>query len=284
MSKKNNYHGLSHNHLGQFNVNLISNSENTIIQKSNSHIVFSLDSTHQVPINENMHYAVGLSTLCLPFTWYDIRLGTNDTFTITVDAVSEIITIPPGNYDDAYIFAGELNILFSALYQSLGVLITVSVDEKLAKFNFSLTETVSSISFSNVLCYRQIGFEKNITYSLTDVSSFSSPNVFNFSGSPCVYICLPSLNIQNPTSGQQRNGIIACIPIEVYPNYIQFFKTETPQMFMTKLSQVNNLEIQILDEDFNDLELNGSVWRLSLTFEYRNDFISDDVLALINEN
>lgn len=282
--KKINYHGLTHNHLGNFIVNLISN-QSSAIQKSNSHIIFTFDSTHGVPINEGVHLAVGMTDLILTYSWLDIRSGVNDSFDITYNSQTVTITIPQGTYENAFDFAGQLNILFSQAYPTLGVLLICSVNEKLGKFNFSLTETVSELTISNVKCYRQTGFNKNSDLVISNANSFQSPNVFNFSGSPCVYVCLPNLNIVNPTSSLAKNGIIACVPIDVYPFNLKFYHTTTPIMFQSQsIHQISNIEVQILDEDFQELELNGSTWRMSLLFEYRNNFIDEDNILLSEKN
>jgi hypothetical protein len=259
---------MNNTYLRSFNVDLISSQATT--SYSDTHKSFDLKNSIVVP--ENMHMIIGLTQFNMPYSYYDIR-ETNASFDVIVDVsgvpVSQNITVPYGNYKSASAFATALNVLFATYASYLGVFITCIADQTKSKFLFTTNITCNSITFQNILPYRQMGFDSEEVFLVESLSTFYATNQYDFSGSPCLYIRLVHKGLHNLNSANNYNGILTCVQMPVYPNEIIFYQNSQPQFFRTDMNNLHNLEVQILDENFESIpELNGAVWRMTLTFDY----------------
>lgn len=252
------------NYLGAFNVDLVSNQAS--VSASDTHKTWNLKSSQAVPLG--YHLMIGIETFNMPYSYYDIREN-NNTFTVTVGAVTEQVVIPYGNYSSANQFATALNVQFSILTASLGLVIVVTADNVKKKFLFT-PSIATTITFSNILPYRQFGFDLNEEFVFSGASY--ATNGWDFSGSPNLYVRMINKGIQNLNSKNNFTGIMTSIEIDGYPNDLILYKNTQPQLFKTAMKNVNTIEIELLDENMESIpSLNGGVWRIGLVFMYQKD-------------
>ena len=108
----------------------------------------------------------------------------------------------------------------------------------------------------------------------TGPTYFLSDNITNFqtTTSICVQSSLPTNFYYN----NQSRTLLATIPITVGPNQIISYPTTQPEYEKLDCSslnnmQLNNVSVRVLDQNLNDVDLNGKDWSVELSIEYEID-------------
>lgn len=256
---------MNETHLHSFNVDL--SSINARQSGNDGDKTFFLN--HGVDVPANMHMTVSLTNFVMPLSFYDIR-STNNTFDFELNfsdvLYSVSITIPEGNYTASQMKT-QLNILFANEILNLNnTSVVVSIDNTKAKFLFTLSQEPTSCTISNCLPYRQLGF--NTTDNVFNGLFFYSPNIFDFAGSPVLYLRLVNKGLKNINSYNNFGGILAMIPVKAYPYELIFYHESQPQHFKVS-NDISEMNLIILDENFENIpDLQGVNWRCTLTFNY----------------
>ena len=270
-------------YLHSFNIDLLSSQAESGTSDGNK--IWYLE--HPITKPSHMHYTVGLINFSMPLNFYDIR-STNNTFDITLDFLgieyTANIIIPDGNYK-ADTMATTLTALLIAEAPNLNnTNITVSVDSSKGKFLFTCSQAPTFINIETG-AYRQLGFNTGInTFSTI---SFNTLNMFDWSSSPALFIRLHNKGLSNRNSNNNYGGILSMIPVKAYPNEYIFYHETNPQFFKMSNEIIKELQISILDENFNDLaDLNGAEFRITLciNYMYNHEVIREPIDKTKDEN
>mmetsp|Transcript_27044 Transcript_27044/g.35096 ORF Transcript_27044/g.35096 Transcript_27044/m.35096 type:complete len:274 (+) Transcript_27044:73-894(+) len=229
-------------------INLFFASDEATVTNSPSNKIFYLKKPLNIP--KGSHMMLALNSFNVPYTWYQVRAGLNDTFNIkTYDGITEVektITIPEGT------------------------LLTLTANYTTNKFYFTSSVSMNQVDITNITCFKLIGANKNENLVYNNLTTMYFPNVFDFSGSSCLYVGINHRNIQNQNTANV-DGILQKINIEVLPMEYIYFKPIELQYFETSTEHINQFDISIYDEDFNGIDFNGGVWRFGFTIHYNYD-------------
>ena len=275
-------HYLNNNHyMSSVNLDLISND--AVHSYSDTHKLFILE--EQIPLPEHTHFIVGVQSFVCPYTFYNIRTGVNDTFTITTPTDSRTVTIDAGTYSNNELVS-FLNTQFTGIKTVLGLTtLSMNLDQQTNKFYLSVLPA-SDVTISSPTCWKELGFYNSSTGdSWTSATRCDFPYVYNMAGDTSLYIRLHNKNIRNINS-KNIHGILCNVPVQQMSGQFIFYNPTEIQYFKTS-SNLNSIELSILDDQMNDLgTLNTSTpWRITLTihFAYNHEKLSMPNLLNYNE-
>lgn len=260
--------------------NLFFSSDRADVNHSSSRKIFYLKKPINVP--KNSHMMLALNSFNAPYSFYLIREGVNDSFTISTDdgvtAVQQVITIPEGNYSLTELIPA-INTLFTTYSSMLGTTITLFYNYTTSKFYMTSSVVMNEVIMSDIKCYKILGYDVDSEYVYVSKSTWTAPFIADISGSSCLYVAVKHRGIQNQNmagvDGCLQQILVECLPLE----YI-YFKPIEIQYFETSSEHVNHFDIEILDENFKEIEFNGGIWRLGFTihFNYNKEVILDEGL------
>ena len=265
-------------------INIDCNSDEAKISLSQCHKHFYFENIIIPP--KNHHLVLALSNFIMPYSFYQIREGINDTFTITsifdVNTIyEEIITIAEGNYN-VKTFTYYLSQLLLDLEDNLNCLIQCFFNSSNNKLYFTCSESDITIDFlfSNSL-YQIMGFNE-LNNSYNNMVTFYAPNTYNFSGCTALYIKLYNMGIRNLNSSNLCD-IISCVNIEVLPGGMIYFNPNQIDYFKINRDYLNEIEIEVLDDNFIPLTNLGTRFRFTLSVHFENNNNSDEKIISNNE-
>ena len=215
----------------------------------------------------------------MPYSFYLIRAGINDSFKISTYYLStwveKTITLPEGNYGIGELIPA-INTILTTESVDLRTLFTLTMNCTTSKFYLTASVQIDSVIISNVLCYKILGFDNyTSTYTYNNLSTLNFPNCADFSGNSCLYVAIKNRNIQNVNSSHV-DGVLQQINIECLPLEYIIYKPVEIQYFETSSEHVNHFDVSILDENFEEIELNGGIFRITFTihFNYNKKIIT----------
>ena len=252
-------------------VNIDLDGRDASVHKSDTHKIFYLN--EQIRYPKNTHALIAVSSFSMPYTFYMFRTGINNTFDIeTYDGVTtntETITIPIGNYTIDELIS-QLNTLLTSAKVNLGLsTLNCIADYNTNKITFTALPLMNTVTFKNITCWKELGFESSSDKVYTSLSSLQLPYIFNLAGDANIYIRLSGLGIQNLNSKNNMAGIVCCVQNTFMPLEYIYYRANELSFFKTN-DLLNNIEVQILDSEFNDIgTLNtGISFSLTLTIHF----------------
>jgi hypothetical protein len=250
--------------MSSLNIDLISND--AVHSYSDTHKLFILN--EQMTLPENTHFICGVQSFVCPYTFYNIRTGVNDTFTITTPSDSYVVTIDAGTYANTEMLS-YLNTIFTSAKGTLGLTtLSMNLDQNTNKFYLSVLPA-SNVTISGPTCYKELGFySASVGYSWTSATRCDFPYVYNMAGDTSLYIRLHNKNIRNVNS-KNIHGVLCNVPVSQMSGEFIYYNPTEIQYFKTS-SNMTNIELSILDDQMNDIgTLNTSTpWRITLTMHY----------------
>ena len=270
------------------NIDIISNQATVSYSSNHKHFYFK----EHITAPENTHLILGITNFSMPYMFYQIRENINDTLTITTikDGITKSvdIVIPEGNYT-VQSFVPILNTILTEQFLNLGAQLVLFSDYTKSKFYFTCYPKMEEVIFENNNLYQVLGFPSSSeSYSYYNLETFNVPYCYNFAGNSCIYIKLLHHNLHNLNSSN-IGDIISCINVNVLPNEFIYYRPSDPQFFKSSKLSINEIEIAILDENFQDINLNGAIFRMTLSVHFsqnkKNKNIEDNIISTnINEN
>ena len=260
-------------------VNIDCNSDDATTTLSECHKKFFFD--NQIVPPPNYHLVVALSNFIMPYSFYQIREGVNDSFTITTAGVNTVtITIDEGNYN-VKTFVYYLNTLLEAVEVDLDCLLVSYFNSSNNKLYFtSSNETISiNLNFYNGL-YQIMGFNEGDNI-YNNVGIFYCPITYNFSGTTALYIKLYNMGIRNLNSGNLCD-IISCINVEVMPAGIIYYNPNQIEYFKINRDVINEIEIEVLDDNFMPLTKLNTRFRFTLSVHFEKNEKNEKKIILPN--
>lgn len=256
---------ITNNHyMSAVNIDLISND--AVHTYSDTHKLFILN--EQITLPEHTHFIVGVQSFIMPYSFYNIRTGVNDTFTISTDVDSYNVTITTGTYSNTELVS-YLNTVFTTAKTTLGLsTLSINMDQATNKFYLSVLPS-SNVTISSPTCWKELGFLNATTgASWTSATRCDFPYVYNLAGDTSLYVRLHHKGIKNVNS-KNIHGILCNIPVRQMSGEFIYYNPTEIQYFRTT-SNMTNIELSILDDQMNDIgTLNTSTpWRITLTLHY----------------
>lgn len=262
--------------LNPVSVFLRSSSYSTMQDKSN--LNFELN----VPIHSypNMDMLVSLDSFQFTNSFYTINEN-NRYFYYSYDSGSTffVFTLTLGNYDIDSLLA-YLNSLMTGFfiftYNTSTLKITITSSDS------RVFRLIGKTSFN---CFEILGFDSGGTSS--DVTSCTSPYIFNLMSTQVLHITSPNININSVSVKNTRKyNILGSIHVVCASGETQTH-TNT-NMFKYKISDntIPFINICIYDQDFNTVNFNNIDWYLNLTFSfvYKKALIMPEYLNNIGYN
>lgn len=210
--------------------------------------------------NDPAHFVIGLESVSLPIA---INMINNRNNTIQFrrqgDPTFNSISIPAGNYNTISL-VDTLNFLL--VEQSIDADYTFNYDETANQLSLRTYTTALIEIGSATTAYKILGIAEGTH--LRGVVKAGTYVVYIFEGLVNLVstsgVIIRLLNFQTENRGSNGNGAttIARIPINVQPFRYLSFNIENP--FYTSISNrhISNIEIELCDDNYNQLELIGN--------------------------
>ena len=249
----------------------------------NSYFQYVLQENIEVPLNQRA--LVSLQSATIPYSFYNIRTGINDTLVyeisnLTTSATTggQILTLPSGNYTafslQDFIQDTLNNHTINVNYEFL-----MEYDSDKNKFLYTINNKSNTdvlqvdFFFSNEVksCNVEMGFEpSNLRFISTTAKSLRySQNVIDINGSiHGVYI---RSNLVSKGTLDSQNGtlsnILARLPINVQSGGI-IFGGENNHKSIVDLKYINTITIRLTDERNRILDLNGLHFQIAIQLDF----------------
>tara|TARA_R110002096_G_scaffold44757_2_gene121092 strand:- start:349 stop:1386 length:1038 start_codon:yes stop_codon:yes gene_type:complete len=250
----------------------------------NSYFQYVLRENIEIPLNQRA--LVSLQSATIPYSFYNIRTGVNDTFIYKISDLTtgafalSTLTLTNGNYT-AYSLQAEIiadvndNQTIGTLDYSFGM----EYDSDKNKYLYSITNTANSnvlrIDFnyedSIKSCNVEMGFEplNHFILSTTLQKNRFSQNVIDINGSiHGVYI---RSNLVSKGTLDSQNGtlsnILARLPINVQSGGI-IFGDDNNHRSIVDLKYINTITIRLTDERNRILDLNGLHFQVAIQIDF----------------
>ena len=238
-----------------------------------SHYLFGFKDAIETGPNEGM--LVSLSSASIPYSFYNIRLGVNDTLHYNN---TESITITPGNYS-----SNQLGKALVKAFKDDGIVATATYDRVTQKYTFSGPtglkfhfEEDKENSIKNELGF--VGFTGVTTQDSND--EFTSTSVADLNGS--VHAIYVRTNLATKSVMESQTGgvsdILAKIDINTDPGgVITLDPAQISHEALIHTAGVKHIEVRITDERNRLLDLNGLHSQVGLRFRFVTTKPSDPI-------
>jgi hypothetical protein len=242
-----------------FQLHLSSNFADKIYSNNNADTEFYLP---LIEIPSQYHLHVNVVHASIPFTFYNIN-SSNNVLNYSIEGTNYSFIIAQGNYN-------VINLKDYLMSNLPGFIITYSpITNK-----YTFTQNYYGFTFLNTsTCLNILGFsQQTITSNGTSLTSTQSVNLNPIR---CVCICsdLPSSNIS--LNSKNKNNILCSIPITTQPNSIITYLNHNNFKINTYANVLSSIRIQLMDQDGNLLNLNGTNWSMTIQFDVI-DFVDDN--------
>ena len=232
-----------------------------------------------LPIPDSKICEVSLYTATIPYSFYNVRAGINDTFEIRAAMLTNIehtetFTIPSGNYS-----ANALKSMFNTLQkaatnptiQSMDFVITYY--RETIKFDFDMITDVPNLEVLRVNfinCASMFGFRHNnhnydFNYSTTHTRS--SEICVDISDSIHGLYIRQNLATKSTLDNEAGtfSNILTRIPINTNPGGIIFHNPQnSTHRAITDLHSIQTIGVKLTDDNNRSIDLNGLHWQMSL--------------------
>jgi hypothetical protein len=242
-----------------FQLHLSSNFADKIYSNNNADTEFYLP---LIEIPSQYHLHINVVHASIPFTFYNIN-SSNNVLNYSIEGTNYSFIIAQDNYN-------VVNLKDYLMSNLPGFIITYSpITNK-----YTFMQDYYGFSFLNTsTCLNILGFsQQTITSNGTSLTSTQSVNLNPIR---CVCICsdLPSSNIS--LNSKNKNNILCSIPITTQPNSIITYLNHNNFKINTYANVLSSIRIQLMDQDGNLLNLNGTNWSMTIQFDVI-DFVDDN--------
>ena len=200
----------------------------------------------------------GVKNARIPISYYNIN-DNNNTFKYQIDATTYTLTITNKNY----------SITTFGTYLDTNTPFTFAYDSEISKFTIThATDEFTILSSSS--CLKPLGFSS--ADHTSSGLSLTSNQVVDISYTKNIIIASTSIQTRNlNNTGGSTSYVLTRIPLSVDPGSIQHY--EDTDMSIIENRDYNSFDLYILDDDFNEIDLNGVNYTLTLRFAYQQKSI-----------
>lgn len=230
------------------------------------------DFTVQVILDSNVKYdSVCILSCSIPKSYYLVQDGYNS-FTLTEDDVSVVITLPPGNYSRRTFQTVLKNTLNNNSVKGWTYDITYpSTGADTGKFTYSVSNNSSiqpifSFSSSSTV-YEQMGFDMNSTNVFNNDTLISS-NILKFQVENNLFIA------SDLVASSMGKNILLSIPC-TFPDYTDIHYETREIIAQSRPLSTNNNNVYrftLINEDGIKMNLNGLNMTMTIMIYQKDDF------------
>tara|TARA_R110002020_G_scaffold127310_4_gene285642 strand:- start:842 stop:1678 length:837 start_codon:yes stop_codon:yes gene_type:complete len=191
-----------------------------------------------------------------PYSFYNINSSNN---ILKFTGITQI-EITKGNYN--------INTLLTFINDELDSVashITASYITNQNQMKFTSTSGAISIDTTASTCLFEIGFSKTDTQSATTIQGTKGVNL---AGLPNIYIRIKNITTNNLDSGVLTSTLCK-VNVTVNPLEYIFYTPNEAIYQLVKDTHFNFIHLSLEDEDGLNIELNGSVWSISIGIHYQ---------------
>ena len=201
-----------------------------------------------------LYHSIKLLHAEIPYSFYIIN-ETNNVINLVIDAINHFFTVPVGNYN-AFTLLTVLNTIDNK--------ITFTLNNSTGKYHIDSNFIFSVLSSSTLT--KIIGGFLNTTYYAIPINNkyvLNFPFAVNLLGTKNIYIkCNLILeNLQTKTNDSQT---LKSIPVNVPPFGLILYNNNENIETLVKNSQIDNLNIEIVDDDDNLINMNNQDWTICI--------------------
>ena len=254
-----------------------------------SYFQYILKENIEVPLNQRA--LISLNSATIPYSFYNIRFGINDSLTIETEnrgigtRLEQTLTIPEGNYT-AYTLADIIISFINSNLQDAGLNITfvfgMEFNTDSQKYRYSLTSDETNNIYLTFLFTGQdlisphieMGFPATDFTIDTDINApayLNSINVVDINGSIHGVYIRTNLVSTGTLDSQSKtfSNILARIPINVQSGGIIFaIPSNQTHRTIVDIRAINTLTIRLTDERNRILDLNGLHFQLAISIDF----------------
>lgn len=214
---------------------------------------------------------LSVSNCQIPFTYYQTN-SNNNKFQVREGAAVRTVEIPEGNYVDVEqleaVLVSVLNVANSTtIYNVLFQPVT-------HRYKFTCTDADSVFDFTGIeSCHRLLGFSKaeHAFVVVDSIQTLSSDEVSDMTGdihSLLIKSNLVSDNVVNSSLGA-TDLTLAKIPINCNPGSMILYDSGADTFkCLIQTNIFNYFELQLMDNNNNPVDLNGSHWEVTLQMDF----------------
>lgn len=239
-------------------MNTINDTKKVFLTPSGATITDSLFSnlTYNVPQlfktdQFTLYHTIKVLHCEIPYSWYLVT-SRNDKLVLSTGTIN----ITHGNYN--------ANTFLNEIQSKLPSNMVISFDTSTGKF--TLTYNTSFSLLAATTCNKLIGTAANTSYVSTS-NAIIMPYMANFLGTKNVYINVPNIMLDNYNTSTQTYSTLLCAAVNVPAYGVIFYDNRTSSKNIVKGAKTDTIELQILDDDFNDIDFNNTEWSITIEIE-----------------
>lgn len=216
--------------------------------------------------------AFRIDRVSIPFSFYNIRLGINDSLDLKLGVTTYVITVPEGQYTTEQLRAElELQIqtdtadaTFNVVYS--GNTLKYNINKPAGAFNLYFETGANAGKLGNVL-----GFEETDLIGLKDYTGNYAVKLIPR------YISIVSTKLDALMNGETQSNcgrsklivgdnVILRMPIDVDMGYNITYQNVNNEFYFANATKVNILDFKLVCDDCSTLDLHDASWNIQLTF------------------
>lgn len=237
---------------------IILNAEDATVSINDTHKHFIIQHSE---LGHQKYRFIGVQSFNMPYTWHTFN-STNNSFDITTyDGVTELTASVVFDTSTTYTISELMSVInskFTAIKGTIGLTsLSISYNTNRNLCYISCSPTMNTLTLSNILCYKQLGFSSESDYVFSNAGSSNYfPKCPDLSGPSSIYIRMHNKKIRSYTSkpdGKGVDGIICNIPCMYWNTQIIYYHAEIPQYHLT-YGDLSKIEISILDNELKPIE------------------------------
>lgn len=248
---------------------IILNANDAYQSLSDTHKKFKLDDSR---LSAQQHMLIGVQSFSMPYTFKEFT-SSNNTFTISTydgeTTLSENITITEGTYTISELLS-LLNTTFTSIKSNLGLTsMSINYNNNKNRCYLNIVPTMETLTISNILPYKQLGFTSSDDYVFSNASTFNYfPKCPDLSGPSSIYIRIHNKKIRTYNS-KNVDGVLCNIPCNCWNTSIIYFFANNPQ-YHYAYGDTAHLELSVLDDNLDeitDLGNGGASYHITLAIQ-----------------
>lgn len=233
-----------------------------------SNFIYILKEPMNVP--DHMNLLVSLHTATIPYTFYNVRTGVNDTIAFLADGVSYDFNISSGNYSAT----GLASVIKTELDAISGLTATIDYSRETLKFGFTLTG-ITTFQFDMRTTTNNgadlIGMYDTDVLNIPMNTRTLTPKAIDLNDS--IHGLYIRQNIATKSSLDNESGIftniLARLPITTNTGGIIFYSPQNnDHESMVSVPVINTIGIRLTDDRNRSIDLNGHHFQLSIKISY----------------
>ena len=233
-----------------------------------TNFIYILKEPMNVP--DHMNLLVSLHTATIPYTFYNVRTGVNDTLAFIADGTPYEFNIPAGNYSAT----GLASVIKTNLDGVSGLTAVIDYSRETMKFGFTLTGITSFVwdmTATNNDGADLIGLYKTDTLTIPMNTRTLTPKAIDLNDS--IHGLYIRQNIATKSSLDNESGvftnILARLPITTNAGGIIFYSPQNnDHESMVSVPVVNTIGIRLTDDRNRSIDLNGHHFQMSIKISY----------------